>query len=54
MSKYFPLCIFAAGALLLAHAFSTPGQQIIAAGIGGNLISVSFIVGFYEYLLRRK
>lgn len=53
MSKYLPPYLFAAGALLLAYAFSTPGQQPIVAFVGGNLIGLSVVVG-YEYLLRRK
>lgn len=54
MSQFMPIVLLLLGALLLAYAFSTPGDQLIAASVGGQLIGLSFVVGFYEYMLRRK
>lgn len=54
MSKYLPVCLFALGALILAYVFNMPGDQLILASLGGQLIGLSFVVGFYEYRLRRK
>jgi len=53
-AKYFPACVFAVGALILAFVFNKPGDQLVLAAIGGNFIGLSLVVGFYEYLLRRK
>jgi len=50
MSKYLPVCLFALG----AYVFNMPGDQLILALLGGQLIGLSFVVGFYEYRLRRK
>lgn len=54
MTKYLPIGLFAIGSLILTYVFNKPGDQLVLATMGGQLIGLSLVIGFYEYLLRRK